>query len=71
MDGNDLAALKREALERGVSLAEMVRVLIRDHLRSRSTRKSFRKEDYLAIVGLGSSGEKDVSVHHDRHIGKA
>ncbi len=69
LEEKDLNALRKEALEKGISLAELIRVLIRDHLRSRSTRKSFKKEDFLAIVGLGSSGERDVSARHDRHIG--
>jgi hypothetical protein len=71
LDAKDLKRLKREALERGVSLAELIRCLVRDHLRSRSTKKSFQVEDFLAIVGLGESGEKEVSARHDRHVGEA
>jgi ribbon-helix-helix CopG family protein len=70
MDASNLSALKKLALERGISLAELIRTLLQEHLRSRSTTKSFKKEDFLAIVGLGESGERDVSERHDRHIGK-
>ncbi len=68
LDDSTHHALKREAVEENVSLAELIRRLVRDHLLKRSTRKSFKKEEFLSIVGLGESGERDVSVHHDQHI---
>lgn len=63
-------SLKREAADQGISMAELVRRLVRDHLRKKSMRKRFKKKDFLAIVGVGESGEKEVSVRHDEHLGR-
>ncbi|MEW5825433.1 MAG: CopG family transcriptional regulator [Candidatus Bipolaricaulota bacterium] len=57
--------LKREAAEKGVSLAELVRQLASDHLH-----KEPRREDFARIVALGTSGVADASEEHDRYIGE-
>jgi len=57
--------LKREAAEKGVSLAELVRQLASDHLH-----KEPHREDFARIVALGASGVADVSEDHDRYIGE-
>jgi hypothetical protein len=58
--------LKREAAAKGVSLAELLRQLAKDHLY-----KKPHREDFARIVGLGRSGVADASEDHDRHIGEA
>jgi len=58
--------LKREAAAKGVSLAELLRQLARDHLHTEPPR-----EDFARIVGLGKSGAAGVSEDHDRCIGEA
>lgn len=58
--------LKREAAAKGVSLAELLRQLARDHLHT-----ELQREDFARIVALGRSGVVDVSEDHDRHIGEA
>jgi len=58
--------LKREAAAKGVSLAELLRQLARDHLHTEPQR-----EDFARIVALGKSGVAGVSEDHDRHIGEA
>lgn len=58
--------LKREAETRGISLAELLRQLAREHLRKDPTR-----EDFARIVGLGKSGCADAAQEHDRYIGNA
>ncbi len=58
--------LKREAEARGISLAELLRQLARDHLRKDPT-----CEDFARIIGLGKSGCVDVAEEHDRYIGNA
>lgn len=55
--------LKREAEAKGISLAELLRQMAWDHLRSEPTHK-----DFLSIVALGRSGKIDVSEEHDRYI---
>ncbi len=55
--------LKKEAEAKGISLAELLRQMAWEHLRSEPTRK-----DFLSIVALGRSGKTDVSGKHDRYI---
>ena len=58
--------LKEKAREEGVSLAELLRRIVRDHFRRELTR-----EDFLAIVGLGESGKAEISREHDRYLAEA
>jgi len=58
--------LKREAAAKGISLAELLRQLAKDHLHTEPQR-----EDFARIVGLGRSGVADASEDHDRYIGEA
>ena len=55
--------LKKEAAAKGISLAELLRQMAWEHLRSEPTRK-----DFLSVVALGKSGKTDVSEKHDRYI---
>jgi len=57
--------LKREAAAKGVSLAELLRQLAKDHLY-----KVPHREDFARIVALGRSGVADASEDHDRYIGE-
>ena len=57
--------LKREAETMGISLAELLRQMAWEHLRSEPTHK-----DFLSVVALGKSGKTDVSENHDRYIGE-
>jgi hypothetical protein len=58
--------LKREAAEKGVSLAELLRQLASAHLR-----RDPSKCDYARIVGLGKSGQTDGSELHDTYLAQA
>ncbi len=55
--------LKKEAEAKGISLAELLRQMAWEHLRSEPTHK-----DFLSVVALGRSGKTDVSQEHDRYI---
>jgi len=55
--------LKREAEAKGISLAELLRQMVWEHLRSEPTH-----EDFLSVVALGRSGKSNVSEEHDRYI---
>jgi len=58
--------LKREAQKKGISLAELLRRIVRDHLRKERSR-----EEFFTIVGLGRSGRSDVAEEHDRYLAEA
>ncbi|SHE83668.1 hypothetical protein SAMN02745218_00900 [Desulfofundulus australicus DSM 11792] len=56
-------ALLDEAAKKGISLAELIRQIVSEHL-ERQERKA-PKEAFLRIIGMGASGRKDVSEQHD------
>jgi hypothetical protein len=55
--------LKMEAEAKGISLAELLRQMAREHLRTEPTHR-----DFLSIVALGKSGKNSISEEHDRYI---
>lgn len=63
------SALSEEARKRRVSLAALIRELVDEHLHGLAPPAERRKE-LLKIIGLGSSGRKDMSVRHDEELGK-
>jgi hypothetical protein len=71
LDSEELKGLRSEAKAQGISLAELVRRVVRDHLsRQRATIKP-QPQAYLRIIGLGASGQADVSERHDSFLGEA
>jgi predicted Ser/Thr protein kinase len=61
-----IKALRQEAVRRGVSMAEVVRDAIEDHLQHASQGEMIRRA--LAVVGRFSSGRSDVALEHDREL---
>ena len=55
--------LKKEAEARGISLVELLRQVVWEHLRVEPSHK-----DFYSLVALGKSGKSDVSEEHDRYI---
>ena len=64
-------ALKREAARQGISMTELLRRLIDSQLSGRQGTRSFSKEAVMSFVGLGSSGQTDVSERHDAALDEA
>jgi len=71
LEPEQLHSLRNEARSRRISLAELIRRLVGDHLGKDKSLSKVSEETYLKIVGLGASGKKDVSADHDRYLGKA
>ena len=71
LDPLDHKALLKEASERGVSLAELVRQIVRGHLDRASKGRPSQRQALRGIVSLGASGKSDVSERHDEYLGKA
>ncbi len=65
------AALKAEAQMLNISLAELMRRIVYEHLTARHQAPTFSKEDYLSLVALGESGADDVAERHDDYLGAA
>lgn len=71
LEPGDHRALKAEAKRLGISLAELMRRVVRDHLQGQATSPPVAKSVYMKIVGLGSAGPDDVSERHDDYLGEA
>lgn len=70
-DPEQLEALRAEAKAQKISLAELMRRLVKQHLEERQGLPLPPTETYLKIVALGSSGRQDISEHHDTYLGEA
>ena len=64
-------ALKAEARRLGISLAELMRRLVSEHLEKREGLPAVPKSAYLKIIGLGASGRGDISERHDAYLAEA
>jgi hypothetical protein len=64
-------ALRAEAAREGISMAELLRRIVREHFNGRRGPQTVRRETYLKIVGLGASGRSDISARHDAYLAEA
>lgn len=71
LEAAQLRALRTEARARGISLAELLRQLVQNHLERRQEKSPASPETFRRIVGLGSSGHKDISERHDTLFAEA
>jgi len=71
LDAEELRALRAEAKATGISLAEVLRRLVKEHLEQRGAAPPAPPEAYLKIVALGSSGRQDISERHDTYLAEA
>ena len=71
LDSQQLKALKARARAEGVSLAELIRRLVRAHLEERQALPPVPPAAYARIVAIGSSGCSDIAERHDAYVGEA
>lgn len=69
LDAEELRALREEARAQRISLAELVRRLVKQHLQKEHPNEP-SAQAYLQIIGLGSSGRDDISERHDEYLGE-
>lgn len=62
--------LLREAHAEGVSLAELIRRIVRRHIEQKPESRAHRR-GLRSFVGLGTSGLEDVSERHDAYLGNS
>jgi hypothetical protein len=70
LDSEELKGLRSEAKAQGISMAELVRRLVRDHLSRHRSVMMPKPQVYLRIVGIGVSGQGDISERHDSYLGE-
>ena len=71
LEAEQLQSLRKEARSQRISLAELMRQLVTNHLVKGKSVPTASSEAYHKIVGIGSSGKKDISEKHDEYLGKA
>jgi len=71
LDGEQHRALRTEAAREGISMAELLRRLVRRYLEERKGVPKVPRATYMKLVNLGASGKTDVSEHHDTYFAKA
>ena len=69
LTANQADALKRAARDRGVSMAEVLRELVDEHLLPAPI--DSRRQRAIDAIGRYRSGRHDVSEEHDRELGVA
>jgi Ribbon-helix-helix protein, copG family len=70
LDAEQLELLKERARAERVPVTELVRRLIRQYL-GQPIRGSASADSWARLVGLGASGQSEVSEQHDRALGDA
>ena len=68
---SDHRLLRKRARESGISLTELMRRIVVEHLQGRASVRVFSKEDVLSFVSLGASGRREGSEQHDRALDEA
>ncbi len=64
--------LKTMAMERGVSVAELIRQSVDNFIRSANQPTlDERRQRALSVVGIAASGETDLSTNHDYYLAEA
>jgi hypothetical protein len=71
LETEQLQALRAEARKKKISLAELLRRLVQEHFTAPSPPPPVSVSTYLKLVGLGSSGRKDIAERHDAYLGEA
>jgi hypothetical protein len=71
LEREELEQLRARARRQRISLAEAVRRAVRASLEADPRAPKVPASAYAAIVGLGSSGRRDVSTTHDAALARA
>jgi hypothetical protein len=71
LNSEELEKLRAEARDQGISLAELMRRVVRRHLAESQSSPPTPPAAFLRIVGLGSSGHSDISEKHDEYLAEA
>lgn len=71
LDREQLRALRAHARAEGVSLAELIRRLVKAHLEAQPGSPPVPSNAFRKIVAMGSSGRRDISERHDKYLAEA
>lgn len=71
LERSQLRALKARARAQGISVAEFMRRLVSEYLSDEHPIAPVPRAAFEQIVGIGSSGRRDVGDRHDALVGEA
>ncbi len=71
LEAEQLEALKNRARAERISVAELLRRVVKEYLARHSRARRASPDTYARLVGLGSSGRSDIARKHDRHLAEA
>lgn len=71
LEPGQLLALKARARANGISVAQLVRGLVTEHLKPGRPRTPVPLSTFERMVGLGSSGRADIADGHDALLADA
>ncbi len=71
LESEQIEALRKRARVERISVAELVRRLVRQSLAEPAGVPPIPGEVYARIVGLGSSGRAEIGDEHDRSLAEA
>ena len=71
LEGEQLEALKQRARQERVSVAKLIRRLVRQYLGGQDGKPPISRDVYSRIVGLGSSTHTDIAARHDEYLADA
>jgi len=71
LEADQHRALKARARAEGISLAELMRRLARDHIAGTRERPAVSADSYNGLVALGASGHQDIGDQHDVQLARA
>ena len=71
LDPERIQQLRAEARRQGTSLLEVIRQLVQRHFEGKVPPPAPPPAAHLKLVGLGSSGRRDIADRHDQYLGEA
>ena len=70
-EASELRSLQEAAQRMNIKVDVLLKKIVAQFLARFPTDNSDKSKDYMCIVALGSSGAKNISAEHDRHLGEA
>ena len=71
LERQQLKTLKAKARDQQVSLAELVRRVVKAYLDEPRALPAVPTKAYAAMVAIGSSGRQDIAERHDTYLADA
>jgi site-specific recombinase XerC len=70
LDSSQFEVLSEESKRRKISVGELLHSLVKQYLDEIFISRKRDQADFMSIVGLGDSGNRDISENHDRYLGE-